>query len=75
MPEQKKKKKDCKAQLHDYAALGIPNAGNSREERLTEWELLAIKKILPDRIFPLRRQLFALTMLKEAHMAHDKLNV
>lgn len=38
------KKKDCKAQLHDYAALGIPNAGNSREESLTEWELLAIKK-------------------------------
>lgn len=49
--------------------------GISGEERLTEWELLAIKKNLPYRIFPLRRQLFALTMLKEAHMTHDKLNV
>lgn len=50
--KKKKKKEDCKAQLHDYAALGIPNAGNSREERLTEWELLAIKKTCQTGYFP-----------------------
>lgn len=30
----KKKKNDCNAQLHDYAALGIPKAGISREKKV-----------------------------------------
>lgn len=32
--QQQPKKKDCKAQLHDYAALGIPKAGISPEEKV-----------------------------------------
>lgn len=59
VPEQQQPKKiDCRAQLHGYAALGIPKAGISHEKKVDRVRAPDHKKhtkILPDKIFHFRQ--------------------